>query len=81
MVRGTIKIKNIIENNNSNYYHIIIERTIKGSLGNLLRSVGSLNDYIILLISKQIIPLIRIYNGIFNYRFTEINEQLNNILI
>ena len=78
MVRGTIKIKNIIENNNSNYYHIIIERTIKGSLGNLLRSVGSLNDYIILLISKQIIPLIRIYNGIFNYRFTEINEQLNN---
>ena len=77
MVRGTIKIKNIIENN-SNYYHIIIERTIKGSLGNLLRSVGSLNDYIILVISKQIIPLIRIYNGIFNYRFTEINEQLNN---
>ena len=80
MVRGTIKIKNIIENNNLNSYHIIIERTIKGSLGNLLRNIGSLNEYIITFISKQIIPLIKIYNGIFDYRFTEINEQLNNYI-
>ena len=70
--------KNIIENNDINYYHIIIDRTKNGSLGNLLRSVGTLNEYIIMFISKQIIPLIKIYNGIFDYRFTEINEQLYN---
>ena len=78
MMRGTLQVKNIIENNDINYYHIIIDRTKNGSLGNLLRSVGTLNEYIIMFISKQIIPLIKIYNGIFDYRFTEINEQLYN---
>ena len=80
MVRGTLKIKNIIENNNINYYHIIVERTKNGSLGNLIRTVGSLNEYIIMFISKQLIPLIKIYNKIFDYRFTEINEQLYNYI-
>ena len=80
MVRGTVQIKNIIENNNKNYYHIIIERTKNGSLGNLIRTIGSLNEYIIMFISKQLIPLIKLYNKIFDYRFTEINEQLYNYI-
>ena len=80
MMRGTLHIKNIIDNNDINYYHIIIERSKNGSLGNLLRSIGSLNEYIIMIISKQIIPLIKIYNSIFDYRFTEINEQLYNFI-
>ena len=80
MMRGTLQVKNIIENNDINYYHIIIDRTKNGSLGNLLRSIGTLNEYIIMFISKQIIPLIKIYNGIFDYRFTEINEQLYNYI-
>ena len=80
MMRGTLHIKNIIENNDINYYQIIIERSKNGSLGNLLRSVGTLNEYIIMFISKQIVPLINIYNSIFDYRFTEINEQLYNFI-
>ena len=80
MMHGTIQIKNIIENNNINYYHIIIERTKNGSLGNLMRTIGSLNEYIIMFISKQLIPLIKLYNSNFDYRFTELNEQLYNYI-
>ena len=78
MEGGTLKIKSIIENNN--YHHIIIERTKNGSLGNLIRSIGSLNEYIIMFISKQIIPLIKLYNKNFDYRFTEINELFYNYI-
>ena len=80
MMRGTIEIKNIIENNDTNYYHIIIERSKNGSLGNIIRSIGSINEYLIMVISKQIIPLIKIYNNIFDYRLCEMNEQLYNYI-
>ena len=80
MMRGTIEIKNIIENNDINYYHIIIERSKNGSLGNLIRSIGSINEYLLMTISKQIIPLINIYNNIFDYRLCEMNEQLYNYI-
>ena len=80
MVRNTLQVKNIIENTDINYFHIIIERSKNGSLGNLIRSIGALNEYIIMFISKQIIPLIKVYNNIFDYRFTEVNEQLYNYI-
>ena len=60
LMRGILHIKFIIENNINNCYMIIIERSKNCSLGNLLRSVGSINEYIIKNISKQIIPLIKI---------------------
>ena len=80
MMRNTLQVKNIIENNDINCYHIIIERSKNGSLGNLIRSIGALNEYIIMFISKQIIPMIKVYNNIFDYRFTEVNEQLYNYI-
>ena len=80
MMRNTLQVKNIIENEDINSFHIIIERSKNGSLGNLIRSIGALNEYIIMFISKQIIPLIKVYNNIFDYRFTEVNEQLYNYI-
>jgi hypothetical protein len=80
MRQGTIEIKNIIENNDRNSYHIIIERTKNGSLGNIIRSIGSINEYLLMIISKQILPLIQIYNNTFDYRLCEMNEQLYNYI-
>jgi hypothetical protein len=80
MLKGNIKIKNIVEDNKLNVYYIIIERAKNCSLGNLIRSIGSINENIILYISKQIIPLIKLYNSIFDYRINEINEQLYNFI-
>ena len=80
MMRGTIEIKYIIENNDSNLYHIIIDRSKNCSLSNLLKSIGSINEYIVMSISRQIIPLIKIYNGKFDYRLFEMNEQVYNYI-
>ena len=80
MMRGVLEIKGCIENNEQNCYSIIIERSKNCSLGNLLRSIGSINEYIIISIVKQIIPLIQKYNGIFDYRNKDINEQIFNFI-
>ena len=80
MVNGNLQIKNIIEDNKLNVYYIIIERAKNCSLGNLIRSIGSINENIIIYISKQIIPLIKIYNRIFDYRINEFNEQIYNFI-
>ena len=80
MMRGALEIKGCIENNEQNCYSIIIERSKNCSLGNLLRSIGSINEYIIISIVKQIIPLIQKYNGIFDYRNKDINEQIFNFI-
>ena len=80
MVRGTLQIKKIIENNDKNIFYFIVERSKNCSLGNLIRSIGSINEYIIMSISKQVLPLIKIYSGIFDYRYNEINEQLYNFI-
>lgn len=80
MVKGSLQIKNIVEDNKLNIYYIIIEKTKNGSLGNLIRSIGSINENIIIYISKQIIPLIKIYNSIFDYRINELNEKIYNFI-
>ena len=80
MNKGNLKIKNIVEDNKLNIYYIIIERAKNCSLGNLIRSIGSINENIIRYISKQIIPLIKIYNSIFDYRINELNEQIYNFI-
>ena len=80
MMRGGLEIKAVIENNELNCFNIIIERSKNCSLGDLLRSVGSINEYIIMSISKQIIPLIKKYNGIFDYRENDINERIFNYI-
>ena len=80
MMRGVLEIKGCIENNEQNCYSIIIERSKNCSLGNLLRSIGSINEFIIISIVKQIIPLIQKYNGIFDYRNKDINEQIFNFI-
>ena len=80
MMRGGLEIKAVIENNELNCFNIIIERSKNCSLGDLLRSVGSMNEYIIMSISKQIIPLIKKYNGIFDYRENDINERIFNYI-
>ena len=80
MNKGNLKIKNIVEDNKLNVYYIIIERAKNCSLGNLIRSIGSINENIIIYISKQIIPLIKIYNNIFDYRINELNEQIYNFI-
>ena len=80
MMRGGLEIKAAIENNEQNCYSIIIERSKNCSLGNLLRSIGSVNEYILLSLVKQIIPLIQKYNGIFDYRNNDINEQIFNFI-
>ena len=80
MIKGNLQIKNIVEDNKLNVYYIIIERAKNCSLGNLIRSIGSINENIIIYISKQIIPLIKLYNSIFDYRINEINEQIYNFI-
>ena len=80
MMRGGLEIKAVIENNELNCFNIIIERSKNCSLGDLLSSVGSINEYIIMSISKQIIPLIKKYNGIFDYRENDINERIFNYI-
>ena len=80
MSKGNLKIKNIVEDNKLNVYYIIIERAKNCSLGNLIRSIGSINENIIIYISKQIIPLIKQYNSIFDYRINELNEQIYNFI-
>lgn len=80
MMRGILEINAVIENNEQNCYSIIIERSKNCSLGNLLRSIGSVNEYIILTLVKQIIPLIQKYNGIFDYRNNDIDEQIFNFV-
>ena len=80
MSKGMLPIKNILENNDKNYYQIIIERPKDGTLGDLIKSIGSINHNIIRLISKKIFPLIKAYNKIFDYRINEPNEQLFNYL-
>ena len=80
MMRGVLEIKACIENHEQNCYSIIIERSKNCSLGNLLRSIGSINEYIIISLVKQIIPLIQKYNGIFDYRNNDINEQIFNFI-
>ena len=80
IMRGTLQIKYIIENDQINCYSIIIERSKNCSLGNLLRSVGSINEYILKNISKQILPLIKICESVFDYRVHDINEQLYNYI-
>ena len=78
IMRGALQIKYIIENDKINCYSVIIERSKNCSLGNLLRSVGSINEYILKNITKQILPLIKICGNIFDYRAHDINEQLYN---
>ena len=80
MMRGVLEIKSVIENNELNCYNIIIERSKNCSLGDLLRSIGSINEYIIMSIVKQVIPLIQKYNSIFDYRANDINEQIFNYI-
>ena len=80
MMRGTLEIKAVIENNDLNCYNIIIERSKNCSLGDLLRSIGSINEYIIMSISKQIIPIIQKYNAVFDYRANDIKEQIFNYI-
>ena len=80
MMRGVLEIKAVIENNETNCYNVIIERSKNCSLGDLLRSIGSVNEYIIMTIVKQILPLIQKYNGIFDYREKDINEQIFNFI-
>ena len=80
MMRGTLEIKAVIENNDLNCYNIIIERSKNCSLGDLLRSIGSINEYIIMSISKQIIPIIQKYNAVFDYRANDIKEQIFNFI-
>ena len=78
MMRGVLEIKAVIENNELNCFSIIIERSKNCSLGDLLKSIGSINEYIIISIVKQIIPLIQKYNSTFDYRANDINEQIFN---
>jgi len=80
MSKGNLKIVNIVEDNKLNVFYIIIERAKNCSLGNLIRSIGSINENILIYISKQIIPLIKLYNRIFEYRINELNEQIYNFI-
>ena len=80
MMRGVLEIKAVIENNDLNCFNVIIERSKNCSLGDLLKSIGSINEYIIMTIIKQIIPFIQKYNGIFDYRINDINEQIYNYI-
>jgi hypothetical protein len=80
MIRGVLEIKAVIENAEQNCFSVIIERSKNCSLGDLLRSIGSVNEYIILSIVKQIIPLIQKYNGIMDYRVNDIDEKIFNYL-
>ena len=80
MIRGLLPIKNIIENNDKYNYHVIIESSKDGTLGNVVKSFGSINENIIRFISKKILILIERYNRIFNYRISDVEEQLYNYL-
>ena len=80
MLRGVLEIKAVIENTEQNCFSVIIERSKNCSLGDLLRSIGSVNEYIILSLVKQVIPLIQKYNGIMDYRTNDIDEKIFNYL-
>ena len=55
MMRNILEIKAYIEHNEQNFYSIIIERCKNNSLGNLLRRIDPINEYIILSLVKQIL--------------------------
>ena len=77
--QNTLQIKYIIENDKFTCYNIIIERSKHCSLGNLLRSIGSINENLIKDICKQIIPLLTIFATNFdNNTINDINDQLYN---
>jgi hypothetical protein len=80
IMRGTLEIKAVIENKEFNCYSVIIERSKNCSLGDLMRSIGSINNYILISITKQILPLIQKYNNIFDYRKNIENDKYYNFI-
>ena len=80
MMRGALEIKTVIENKELNCFSVIIERSKNCSLGDLMRSIGSINEYILISISKQILPLIQKYNSVFDSRKNSENDKFYNFV-
>jgi len=58
----SIEITSIFDNNEEENYRIIIEKNKNGNLKNLLTTMGNINEYILKMITKQLISIIQYYN-------------------
>ena len=65
----SIEITSIFDNNEEENYRIIIEKNKNGNLKNLLTTIGNINEYILKMITKQLISIIQFYNKIIKNRF------------
>ena len=65
----SIEITSIFDNNEEENYRIIIEKNKNGNLKNLLTTIGNINEYILKIITKQLISIIQFYNKIIKNRF------------
>jgi hypothetical protein len=58
----SIDIMCIFDNETDEYYQIMVEKNKNGNLNNLIKSMGNINEYILKNMTKQLIPIIQIYN-------------------
>ena len=58
----SIEIMCIFDNETDEYYQIMVEKNKNGNLNNLIKSMGNINEYILKNMTKQLIPIIQIYN-------------------
>ena len=65
----SIEILRIFDNNEEENYRIIVEKNKNGNLKNLLTTIGNINEYILKIITKQLISIIQFYNKIIKNRF------------
>ena len=75
-----VNIKYIFENEKINCYHIIVEKNKNGSLLNILKNFGSLNENILKKLINQIINIIIDYNKVFKNRYNNPEEMIYNYI-
>ena len=58
----SVEILCIFDNEEEQNYRIMVEKNKNGNLGNLLKSMGNISEYILKNMTKQLITIIQIYN-------------------
>ena len=79
-IKKKVNISYIFQNERMNYYHIIVERTKNGHIGNCLKIFGGLNSNILKKIINQIILIIIDYNKVFTDRYNNNEEMIYNYI-
>ena len=79
-IQKKVNISYIFQNERMNCYHIIVERTKNGHIGNCLKIFGGLNSNILKKIINQIISIIIDYNKVFTDRYNNNEEMIYNYI-